>query len=302
MTSDEKADRRTRVYGNEGFQLRLESEARMPVGVAIGDSWFDYLPARFFGDGDVLDCLVANHGVNIYRTASAGDPMENMAWGTDYWGSSWNPRTEHQLTDALRAIGRYQPNFFLISGGGDDIVGTHLEDYLDHAAVAGASVPLRRAFDYEVGTYLRDAYNHVIASVRKAEPSLPIFFHGYDYPVADGRGVFNGPFDFHYAGPWLRPAFAIKRTDTGMRDTVLKLMIDTFNQMLASLHNPAKRIFHIDLRGELRKLYSPAPDGYQAAWANELHPTDQGFNAIANCFASNIQAVIGESVSRPRGE
>src|SRR5262249_32926347 len=118
----------------------------------------------------------------------------------------------------------------------------------------------------------------------------PIIFHGYDYPVADGRGVFNFPLGFHYIGPWLRPAFAMKRFDDGTMRTVLTELIDTFNDMLISLHDPGHKVYHLDLRHLLETIYH---GDYRRGWANELHPTDDGFKLIASKFEEKILEALG---------
>jgi len=60
--------------------------------LAVGDSWFHYLPARLFAPRDILDWLNRSESpFNIQRTAAAGDTVENMIWGTGYW-SNWSPQ------------------------------------------------------------------------------------------------------------------------------------------------------------------------------------------------------------------
>jgi hypothetical protein len=290
MTAEEAADWRTRTLGNEGFEGRERSFAESRVGVAVGDSWFNYLPARLAlpseQAGDILDCLNDSGKFNILRTAEPGDTVEDMIWGTDYWTSNWKPRERRQITDAVALIERHHPNFFLFSGGGDDIAGTPLQNYLNHVAYGGEAG--RRAFlDFLMTQYLKAGYQTMIAAVRQAKGGLPIFIHGYDYPVADGRGVINGPFGFHYLGPWLRPAFAMKRTVDSDMVRILTDLIDHFNNMLGTLHDPAHGVYYLNLRGLLKmKLY---PDGaYKKGWTNELHPTNKGFKLIADTFAKAI--------------
>ena len=56
--------------------------------------------------------------------------------------------------------------------------------------------------------------------------------------------------------------------------------------MLKSLESkfPGK-VFHIDARNTLKDTTS-----YRDEWANELHPTDAGFQKVAKVFNDVIQA------------
>jgi len=101
ITPEEAADWRTRHYGNEGFSERRQQFAASRIRVAIGDSWFDYLPARPLGDGDIIDCLNSTGRFNILPTAMAGDTVEDMARGTGFWVDGWKPRDTRQLKDAM---------------------------------------------------------------------------------------------------------------------------------------------------------------------------------------------------------
>ena len=98
----------------------------------------------------------------------------------------------------------------------------------------------------------------------------------------------NGPWGFHYIGPWLRPAFAMKRIAKTDMEQSLTTLVDAFARMLVRLNDPANGIYHIDLRGLLARLYGSGADGYKEAWANELHPTNRGFDLIADQFSAAI--------------
>lgn len=291
MTPEARARWRSERYGNDYFFERQRSDEARVIGVASGDSWFDYLPARLSPTyaGDVVDQLNARPRFNIWKTSVAGDPVENMIWGTSYWSSTWEPHDTRQLPEALARIGQYRAAFFLFSGGGDDIAGAPLENYLNHAD-SGYGPVRESQLKFLIDEYLRAGYVEMIQAVHGKYPGLPIIFHGYDYPVADGRGVLNFPLGFHFVGPWLRPAFAMKRFEEKTMESVLKALIDTFNDMLDSLHDPGNKVYYLNLRGTLQTIF----DGdYRNAWANELHPTDRGFELIASKFEAQILAALG---------
>jgi hypothetical protein len=117
---------------------------------------------------------------------------------------------------------------------------------------------------------------------------MPIFTHGYDYPWPDGRGVVS--FLGWKVGPWFDPSFSAKNypnngaADLKARHDIVVKFIDALNAMLVSLQqqNPGK-VFYVDLRGTVLT---------EADWANELHPGNAGFSAMADKIDAALQAQI----------
>jgi hypothetical protein len=113
---------------------------------------------------------------------------------------------------------------------------------------------------------------------------IPIVLHGYDYPVPDGRGFLGG--FWLLPGPWLQPGFHRKGygNDDANKAVVARL-IDTFNAMLRQLARGAgfEHVRYVDLRGTLSDAAA-----YKRDWANELHPTERGFKAVALKIAAAI--------------
>jgi hypothetical protein len=136
---------------------------------------------------------------------------------------------------------------------------------------------------------LRDAYVFLISgiteiAVRLLNRSIPIIVHGYDCPVPDGRG-FLGGFSL-LPGPWLEPGFHRKgHGSLNANTTVMGKLIDRFNAMLRQLAGAAgfEHVRYVDLRGTLSHAAA-----YKRDWANELHPTERGFRAVALKIANAI--------------
>lgn len=245
------------------------------VLVAEGDSWFDYPGC------DVLGALEDDHGFDIESVAHTGDRVEDMA----YSGG--------QLDDFCRRLERVLrrgviPRAVLLSGGGNDIAGDELAVLLNHAASAkpGINEDVARGV---IDERLRLAYTWIFGAVtslcqEKLGARIPILVHGYDYPVADGRGFWGGR--WFLPGPWLEPRFRQKGFgDPAERARLLQQLIDRFNQMLIDLAAlPGfSHVRFVDLRGTL----STGAD-YRDWWANELHPTEPGFRRVAERFAALI--------------
>jgi len=248
------------------------------VLVAEGDSWFDY---PFY---DVLKKLDYDFGWDIESVAHRGDSVESMA----YDGG--------QLADFVGAVQRVVrrgdvPHAILVSGGGNDVAGDGFAMLLNHRSspVYGFNPAV---LDGVVQTRIRVAYTTMLSAVTAACQSLlgatvPILLHGYDYPVADGRGFLGGwgPLP----GPWLEPGFLQKGyDDLAERVAITRDLIDRMYAMLdAVVALPAfAHVQVVDLRNSLST--DLVNDRYKVWWGNELHPTQQGFTKVAGLFDAHL--------------
>ena len=244
--------------------------------IAEGDSWFDYL---WF---DILDTLEDEYGYDVESTARAGDRVETMAYD------------QSQLTKFRKAlekvVRRHEvPKAVLLSGGGNDVAGEQFFMLLDHAAspAPGLNADVVRGI---VDVRVRDAYIVLIAAITRlcettAGQVIPIVVHGYDRPVPDGRGFGDAWPIPGLPGPWLRPGFTLKgfTSDSGNKAIVADL-IDRFNRMLKGVAAQFPHVRYVDLRGTLS-----SGANYRDWWSDELHPTKQGFMAVAARFAAAIR-------------
>ena len=269
------------------LQVRIEGVATPAVSatvltagflVAAGDSWFDY---PFY---DVLKLLEDHYGYNIESAAHRGDPIEAMA----YFGG--------QLDNFSRGLGKVLahgaiPKAVLLSGGGDDIAGDEFGMLLnsEYSPIAGWN---DEVLDGVINKRISTAYVSMLTSidqlcVNQVGRRLPILVHGYDYPVPDGRGFFGGwgPLP----GPWLEPGFREKGFKVLADNTALmRAAIDRFNEMLISLTGMPQfaHVHYVNLRGTLA-----TGDNHKDWWGNELHPTEQGFQAVTDKFAQTLNTL-----------
>ena len=264
--------------GAETFQAQTTQTAGFLV--AMGDSWFDY-PFH-----DVLTKLDDEHGYNIESAARAGDPIENMA----YQGGQIDRFA--RCVEKVIAHGAV-PKAILLSGGGDDIAGREFGMLLN-SAVSPITGWNPDVVEGVIDVRIRTAYTAILAAVNTVSEAyapgrtFPVLVHGYDYPVPDGRGFSWG---WPFPGPWLQPGLREKGfsdLDTGI--ALLRLLIDKFNQMVMDVASAsAGQVHYIDLRNTLSTVV--AGDAYKKWWANELHPTGDGFSAIATKFAAVLTQV-----------
>jgi hypothetical protein len=250
---------------------------------AAGDSWFDY-PLH-----DVLKLLDDEYGYNIESTAHKGDPIEKMA----YKGGQMEdfPRTLEKIKDRGAV-----PKAVLVSGGGDDVAGSEFGMLLNNAfgTIAGWDDAV---VDGVLNVRIKTAYVDMLGNITEMcvqmfKKTIPILVHGYDYPVPDGRGFLGG---WPFPGPWLDPGFREKNfpndddADLQTRIAMMKTTMDKFNVMVGSLaaYPDLAHVRYIDLRGTL----STQLNDYKAWWANELHPTERGFEMVTNKFAAVLAAL-----------
>ncbi len=277
-------------------QAAFGARTRRPgeiVGVAEGDSWFDYLPAYFdldIGNGDLLGELNEHPRLRIFKVAKAGDTLSNMVFGPNGTGQ--------QLAATLNAIRKNDARFFLFSGGGNDVAGPELERFLYPIETApDPKFPVRKdVVEQQLGKVFTEAFDHLIDQVRKVA-KIPIFLHGYDYAIPDGRAVIRVPFGFQFVGPWLKPAFDRKgHKDPAVQQRVIDALIDRLNLTLTQVakKRAADGVRYINVRGTLTKT-KPL---YRKDWANELHPTSRGWRKVADVFEAVVLPALPASAPR----
>lgn len=271
---------RLKALGVKKEALRALGPEARDVLIAEGDSWFDY-PLH-----DVLRILEDHHGYEVESVAHKGDRVEEMAYADGQL---------EEFTRLLEKLLRREsaPKAILLSGGGNDVAGKEFGLLLNHAssAIAGLNESIVEGV---VNERAKMAYIVIISKVtevcqQRIGGSLPVIIHGYDYPVPDGRGFLGGW--WFLPGPWLEPGFREKgfpQSQLQRRIDLAKELIDRFNDMLqevASLPD-FNHVHYIDLRGTLS-----VSDNYQDDWANELHPTAEGFEKVTAKFAQTIAAL-----------
>jgi hypothetical protein len=241
--------------------------------IAEGDSWFDYPFNSVLGE-------LENLSYEIESVAHKGDTAEEMAYDASQLAKLAG------LFEKLAQRGE-TPRAILLSGGGNDIAGNELGVVLNHKQSGLPAVNEDVAKGVIVGR-LRVAMASLIGAVSELSRQrfgrkIPVLLHGYDYPVPDGRGYIGG--FWVLPGPWLEPAFRLKGyADMVERVNVMTNLIDRFNDMVASLAGQPglEHVLYVNVRRTLSNEL--AGKRYKKLWANELHPTDLGFKAVAAEF------------------
>jgi hypothetical protein len=268
----------SRLRRQEKFRARVASGDTRAVLVSEGDSWFQF-PIYL---EDVIDQLGTEF--SIWSVDAAGDTLQNMV-----------------IDDAeyLHALREQRPavRAFLFSGGGNDIVGADRGGNSSIMQIVRRFEPGRPAewyletpaFAQKLG-FIEGCYRAVLANVAAEFPALPVICHAYDYSIP---GAPDDPRDPIWAGPdqWIgRPMRSLGITDPRLQREIVRVMIDRLTQRLQTLcggNTPGgafPNAWHVDARGTVRAL-----------WADELHPTDEGYGLVAARFATVLRRALGSA-------
>jgi hypothetical protein len=234
---------------------------------ADGDSWFDY-PLPLTGRNDVIRSI-GDHGTPqplILNLAHYGDEAR------DILGVKKRQHILDNLTDPDNGIF----DAILFSGGGNDTVGNQFCLWIQqHTAGMKPSQAINTQRLGAVLGVVRSAYEDLIAIRDQKAPQCPIFIHGYDFAIPTNIGVCDD-----VIGPWLHPSLALRGwTDTTDGTEVVKEFLLQFRNTLIQIAADHENLIYVETQGTL------SPND----WANELHPTPEGFDRIAERFLGALR-------------
>ena len=219
--------------------------------VALGDSWFHY------PGSNLLEAL--NRALSrSFVIAAYG---ENGANAVDYM----KPRHLPFWTGRV-ALNAPRMKVFLISGGGNDFAGLRDFSRIIRLDCSGATSVADCWRDGEPDGLLgrvEDAYEQIIARARADGFAGPVVVHNYDYAIPTGKGFF-------LFGKWLKAPMDLAQVPSALRRPLIRELIDRLEIMLKGLDDPAAQVRCVDSSGTLT----------EQEWANELHPTPEGFDRI----------------------
>ncbi len=267
-------------------------EAKTYTLVAQGDSWFDY-PGH-----DLINYLRDRHDHKIENIAVAGATLNDIVYGLVPKNLFGIPQSSDvsRITELLNLIERIHTEKdplqgVLLSGGGNDIAGPDFFTFLNNKD-AILHNPNTQVTNGAVAETFQNAYKHLIDVILAHANTLQIndlhiFIHGYDYPWPDGRGFTW----FNLVGPWFHESFNkknypyITQADLDIRRTIVRGFVESFNAMLSGLAAQYQNVHYVDLRGTLGNDIG--------LWANELHPTSEGFSLLADKLNLALHQAIG---------
>jgi len=225
-----------------------------PSILMIGDSWFWY-PFN-----------------NLAQEIAAMRPHETVlvVGQNGAEAAEWSTKYRKDIDFAFRMVGA-GAKVLLLSGGGNDVAG--MKDFLrilqdDCSSAVDVAGCYRTAEPDALMTMLMGCYRTLITKFRAYNQAAPVILHQYDYAWPTKLGLF-GPAD------WLGEPMTKAQVRHGLQRQVFKDLIQRLKaaQLALAAEPGLGKIFVANSAGTL-------PDDV-AVWANELHPTPEGFRTIA---------------------
>lgn len=251
-------------------QYYPRDDVNAPIVLCFGDSWFWYpIP----GIGNLSNRLLDFGRYQAIDIVAIGKNGMEIA----YPGKG----ILSDLTTFLQWEGK-TVDMIAVSGGGNDFAGA---DDLDPLLKKGKSGDAASWFKVretnELFSRISAGYQRVIYLRDTFCPTVPIVTHCYDYAQVTGKGLL-------WFSPWIKPSLDKIGMPHGLHADAIAYIIDRLADVQNSLSGP---LYHfVNTRGLL------GPDD----WANELHPTGEGFNKIARPFYPIFEKYCPDWVRKPK--
>ena len=281
------------------FWRKIKKGNISKIILAEGDSWFEY---PIFID-EIIDHLNKRDDYAIESLAYGGDWIANILY-------------EQQYVEKLSLL---RPDVFLISGGGNDLVGGHrlaqmirdrkdleYNNDLDLSSHDGKLSFAKRCFNkefYSLMKLFKLQYKLLFEDIKMETDKfndMKIITQGYDYAIpSSSLGFGFNPLHLmkpvtNWAlknGDWLlNPLLLRNYRNHEERVAIIYGMIECFNEMMISVGKDYDNVYHIDSRGAVNP---------KNGWYNELHPTSKEFKKIAKVYEKCIDSTdTGKKVYR----
>lgn len=289
-----KLNRRSTRIRQKNYFKRVVNQKPGKLYIRIyaeGDSWF--LFPTFVKD--IIDWLEENDNYLIYSDAYGGDWITNILYEGQY----------------IEALSIHAPDVFLISGGGNDLVGNnrmavmvntnpdqkpkHSEQTLSHLVEEQRKLILMSqkyitkdfyAFIWTMKAQYTLLFKGIYENTSKFSDMISIT-QGYAYPYPRKGNNFSWRYPFQPivnsflgTGKWLfRPLMIKGILDTQLQRAIVMTFIYEFNEMLIDVTRNFDSVYHIDCRDIPKQ---------QEDWFDELHLKSHKFKEVASRFKDLI--------------
>lgn len=230
-------------------KIRAE-RPHLPVIVSEGDSWFQYPHPAL---KEIIDHLMNHFAVR--SLGAGGDTLVNY----------------FREGELFKVLEEEQPQFLLLSGGGNDILGEAVKkliaDHISEDEPEGKNAGrfLNEKFDHKIEQICK-IYKTIFDRIKKDYPDLQVICHGYDYILPNPE---KGWFAKHIKDKIKRP---------GDQKALADFLIDSFNDEVIKVANIYPNVHFLDNRNVVRPHL----------WQDEIHPNSTGFLDVALKFHQKI--------------
>lgn len=254
------------ITGPVWNEQELKNKVVFPTILALGDSWFWYLKNNLAIPLHGILNKNADH-IILVRGANGAEAQEYVK------GAIFN--TLEIDLDRTKGYGKTLKAVFL-SGGGNDLAGP--EDFtpmieVDCSKCKTAEACLRKGQPTRLFGKVTEALGTIIELVEKKIPGTPVFVHSYDYANPNGLGFLG-------LGQWLQFPMDQCKVPRSLQQELVNLLIDRYWDALVKLQKNNPQLHLVDQRGTLDR----------EEWANELHPTPNGFRKVAKRWIPELKA------------
>lgn len=282
-----KLNRRSTKARQKNYFKRVENQKPGTKYIRIyaeGDSWF--LFPTFVKD--IIDWLKKNENYLIYSDAYGGDWITNILYEGQY----------------IEALTIHAPHVFLISGGGNDLVGNermavmvsntpqdikHTEQTLAHITdiehrrlMLSAQRYITKefyAFIWTMKAQYTMLFNGLYNNTDKFEHMISIT-QGYAYPFPKKGNNFSWRYPLQPivnaligSGKWLfRPLMIKGILEPEVQRAIVMTFLYEYNEMLLQIEKAFKNVHHIDCRDIPLK---------ENDWYDELHLKSHKYKEVA---------------------
>lgn len=240
-----------KMYRRNQYFSKIKSPKVKTRIISEGDSWFQY-PLLL---KDVIDCLMDEEDYAILSFGTAGAHLTNMVGDAEF----------------LQDLRIEDPDIFLISAGGNDLVGNsgianllvkkegvNPQEYLDKLAL--------KSFKNKIESQYNALFNLIISE----KPTIHIICHGYSYPIPN-------------SGVWLgKPMKEIGITDENLQKKIMAIIFDELSDSIQNVVDKhPKNIHYLNVKDVV-------PTN---GWFDELHPNNEYYKNVANVFKAKIDSI-----------
>lgn len=230
----------------------------VPKICADGDSWINILSEISW---------VLGYEKTFFDVIEETYYASSVAWPGDTFEQMLSKR------DYSQKIGSGIFDFFIFSGGGNDLLGGGaLTGFLKHKSEASGSAPasyLHVDIVKTVTDRLEWGYGKIADDIRNlsAPRKTRMLVHGYDIPTPRKDGVWLG-------GPFVRRGYSLTG-DRVLIQAILTYLVNQLYDLLERVATRKKNVTLVDLRGCVR-----------GRWVDELHPKKAASTDIAKRFTA----------------